>query len=155
MSDSDKIRLDPATLRHVASRMREELRSTQELFRRCSPSDDALTGAFVECITDMADECDELATQEEARPPRLWDWVRACEVSKAWPPRSAGTAFGRHELGFMPNASVSLGIQGDGPGSPLHTERACRLWVGGRERIIATPAELTAALNALAEEVEP
>lgn len=150
MSDSDKIRLDPATLRFIAYRMRTGLESVKPMLPPCPDTD-----AFVECITSMADESDELATQEEARPPRLWDWVRACEVSKAWPPRSAGTAFGRHELGFMPNASVSLGIQGDGPGSPLHTERACRLWVGGRERIIATPAELTAALNALAEEVKP
>lgn len=159
MSDSDKIRLDPATLRFIAYRMRTGLESVKPMLPPCPDTD-----AFVECITSMADESDELATQEEARPPRLSDWVRACEASKLGVPKVNA---------FIVDILAEVHYEHESDGAPHFIRWTVLSWQDSDAHVAlspdhyimshdgeswtecGTPAELTAALNALAEEVKP
>lgn len=86
--------------------------------------------------------------RETAGDPSLSDWVRACEVSKLWPMTMSASDDGW--VLFWGDAFAS-GLCGafvtfDDSGGHVVTR------IGFNETVHATPAELTAVLDRLAEE---
>lgn len=145
-----EVRLDPATLRWVCDWLREwgvvPSTAAEWVQQRARAFRDA-RGSF-----------ERIAVEAEACPLRLSDWVRACEVSKAWAvsPPTFGTAVGHPRWVSYRSVSVVLfrgdvwvEIRADGGACVL-----CDLRIpqGEHETSCATPAELTAALDRLAED---
>lgn len=127
MSESDKIRLDPATLRHACEVIVRYLQAPIDAIR---------------------ESCEREAIAAEAaaaaQPPRLSDWLRACEESKLGPPTP-----GR----FQGGCALFLGDGDDEAWVVPYERHAIMYWRGGSMRSCSTPAELTAALNVLAEDM--
>lgn len=91
--------------------------------------------------------------EAEVRPPALSDWVRACEglgeLSMSW--EDGGLVLGRGGDGWIVDVNIS---RDDGRSPSLWIWRHAR----GKRLVgnsYATPAELRAALDALAREVTP
>lgn len=142
MSESDKIRLDPATLRWVAGELGKPWGD--------APVDEQERGAQ-RALGIVSESLTERAAEEDARPPMLSDWVRACECAGMGAVR---IAIEREPDGHphtirwtvvsFSETDAAFAISHDGIASYSHDGEA---WAE-----VATPAELTAALDRLAEE---
>lgn len=160
-----EVRLDVATLRWVCDWLREwgtVYPSSAEWIQHRARAFMIARDSFeriareVEAKPDLvADPVD--VEEVRARPPLLSDWVRACEVSKAWAvsPPSFGTAAGHPRWSGYRSVSVVLfrgdvwvDIRTDGGACVISDTRKPQ---GEHETSCATPAELTAALDRLAE----
>lgn len=132
MSESDK-RLDPATLRHIAA----ELRALDP--RKHAHHEVSFAAGIRDGLEVLADEA-------AALPPRLSDWVRACEATKLGPftlgQTKNGLAFFFGEDGhewivdFHPDLTMAF----------IEKVDDCEAYT------CDTPAELMAALDRLAED---
>lgn len=137
MSESDKIRLDPPTLRWVAGELGKPWGE--------DPVDEQERGAK-RALGIMSDFLVGWAAEAEARQPLLSDWVRACESTK----------LGSFTLGQTKNGlAFFFGEDGHEWIVDFHPD----LTMAFIEKVddcaaytCATPVELTAVLDRLAEE---
>lgn len=144
MSDT---RLDAETLRWVADMM---------TMPRTEPQDEQERGAD-RAMSILAAGLYERAAEAASRPPTLSDWVRACEVSKLGRPEWHGREWS--DTGWLvatwPRRWQKVLIYADGEPLADHVTLTTSPRDPARDPDCAevyTPAELTAALDRLAED---
>lgn len=160
MSDKPEVRLDPATLREalrIVSRLRDELKAVAPL--------STLNGSYMFDMIGCAIAAAEIEAEELAKsaPPRLSDWVAACEGTALGEPGicresldfSMGLFFDVEGFGATEGAdpeewaAIEVHLDRENPGGWM-----ARVYVardeGGLHARCTAPAELRSALERLA-----